>query len=233
MIVRNPNEFINNEGRVFTLPFKNFDDDDKIGCIIEFNDRVVINFSMPYSNHSDNRNVVCFDRHTAELLWVIESAVAWKVSNNRNMYLDEEFEDKVILYSSVGLAAYYQAENGNVWIEEFFNEDRKEIITGLEEKGFVERYPAYHNNKKYKLKKEDYYIKNGTSELVKASDYILKKEEISESDNSGTLAYIDLKDLDAGDCLISIISNYGSYIFDLDGETGKVRPAYAIISEDK
>lgn len=234
MIIKKRKVFINVMGREFILPFGDLYEDGTlygISAVIEFRNKVMISFSTPDKHKEEYKSVICFDRHTSEILWQIDPVFTWKVPNNRNRYLDEEVEYGTI-YSSVGISAYYKSPDGHLWIEEEFNENRgSSTIWGLEEKGFVVRHPDYHNNDKYKLRESNpYYVHKDTHECVLA-DYSAPLEDTSWI--GGRLSYTDITDKDEQECLLSVISNYGGFVFEVDIQTGKVKPAYANIAEEK
>jgi len=231
MIVHRPKQFINDAGQVFTLPIDGFEEYRGIYSIIELKNKVVISFSVPDEHEAKYRGIVCFDRQTSKILWQVEPSFAWKVPNSRNMYLDEEFDDGIILYGARGMDGFYKNSDGHFWIEEYFNKERTRKFRDLEKNGFVVHHPAYNNDEKYKIKESGYYfIHKDTHELVLA-DLTLPLEERAWVD--GSVSYTDLTGVDEQECLLSAISNYGAFVFEVDIQTGKVKPAYAMISEQK
>ena len=231
MIVQRPKQFINDASQVFNLPFEGFEEYRGIYAIIELKSKAVISFSLPDGHESEHRTVVCFDRHSSEVLWQIEKSYAWEVPGNRNMYLADELEDGVILYGASAISGYYKSSDGHTWIEELFNKGRTRKIWDLEKNGFVVPHPDYRNDEKYKIRESgDYYIHKDTHELV-LTDLTLPLEERAWID--GAVSYTDLTDKDESDCLLSVTSNYGAYVFEVDIQTGMVKPAYANIAEDK
>ncbi len=227
------NQFINSTGQKFTLPFVDLYEDGNaygICAIVEFKSKVIISFSTPDKHNAEYRSVICFDRKNAQVLWQIDPIFIWEVPGNRNIYVDEEIEYGTV-YSASGLDAYYKSIDGHFWIEECFNKDRTKKIWGLEKKAFVAHYPAYQNDKKYKIKESDYYfIHKDTHELV-LENILLPFDNRENVD--GAVWYTNITDVDEKDCLLSITSNYNAFVFEVDIQTGKVKPAYANIAEDK
>ncbi len=232
MILVQPNKFINETGSEFIIPFDDFDEHDLIVDIIDFKKKVVMVFTTPDDHEAELRNIICFDRDSSEVLWLIESGLGWMPEYNHNMYLEEDAED-YLLYSSA--TAFHNDDKGHLWIEEDYNQDQqnKRTYKYLVKKKLIARHPDYQNERLYQIVEDKaYWIRSDTHELV-LRNWDEEDEPPEERGYCGLVHYTDMTAYEEEDCLLVVASNGGTFLFDTDLETGKVKPAYAMTGETK
>jgi len=233
MIVHQPKRFINNEGKLFELPFDDFDEYDRMSSIIEFRSKVVIEFSTPDGHEADHRNIICFNRGSGEVLWLIEESHGrWLPENNRNMYLEETW-DHPTHYGSMDV--FYRSAEGHAWIEEEYNAERQRWVSDPVGQGRLARHPEYREPEgKYRYVKMDgYWVRCDTHELV-LRDWDEEDERLPEERGyCDVVYYADMTAYAEENCLLVAQSAYYVFYFEVDLATGKVTPAYAVIEETK
>ncbi|RMH89421.1 MAG: hypothetical protein D6681_14435 [Calditrichaeota bacterium] len=247
MIVRDPKEFVNNDGVRFILPFDNLEEDDGPYEIIELRTKVVILFFVSSDHFARTRNIICFDRATGEVLWLIEESHGrWLPENNRNMYLEESWE-YAIHYAMMKLFCR-DDDGGHAWIEEYYNwrsepwnEYRHPWIDPVAA-GRVARHPKYRESEgRYRIvDSKGYWVRSDTHEL-EPRDMELEStmpqpwergyRSMEERGYCGVVYYTDATGCAEEDCLLVAFS--GEFYFEVDLNTGKVTPAYADIAEKK
>lgn len=221
MIVNEPNQFINNCNQTFIVP-DGIIDDYGLTQIVEFKNKVILSF---VAKDDDTNNAICFDRKTGEILWQIEPPVLWEIKQ-------KHFIRDIGMPACSYLAIYPFAKSleGSLWVEELYNLSHCKKHTNLEEKGAVGPHPDYFNNEIYKyINYKSYSVKKDGHKLV-PRDLSLSSE--NRKDFCGALPYTDMTEFDEKDCILVAMSSYVFY-FEVNLETGKVKPAYAFLEYTK
>jgi hypothetical protein len=220
MITHEPNIFINDQGTVFTLPFSVFYEGHWKAQIVEYKNKIVMKFSVPEEHEVFFKNVICFDRHTSEVLWQIEPAFEWEVTQ------PHFFAEDGVGYFDL-LRGFVKHNKGTLWIEELYYKHRPYNFS--EEDGHFERHPDYQNRNLYKMiDPQSFLVRQDNHEL---EPRVFFEDSFFNHGYCGLQFYTDMTEFEEGDCLLMAESNV--YLYEVDIQTGKITPAYVRIEQTK
>lgn len=218
MIVHEPNIFVNRLNRRFEVPLESIDEYGFSG-IVEFQNKVVISYARN-RDKDDLRNVICFDRHTSEVLWQIEPAFEWPIRQKH--YIEDT---RAGAFNP--LRAFVKNLQGMLWIDEFCYKHRPYNFS--EEDGHFERHPDYQNRNLYKIiNPETFLVREDTHEL---EPRVFFEDSFFNHGYCGRQFYTDMTSYDEDECLLVAKSHV--YLYEVDIQTGKITPAYVRIEQTK